>query len=432
MSDTTENMRGTRNTNTRTNTPNSNPPANAPISALPSQLDSIPISPSNQNLSPSIPLDSNSNPAPTSAQPSLAQRVQNSATGLARSAFSAQNPNSGAAHVLSGSINGKAGSGPASGPSTAAGYLVSQEVRGSGSSAASGQSTGTGALQEGFRNTSNDARGDGDVQGGFSIPALSAEQFQNEYGYEDTLARAQESIDLNTGTGPRSSVESLQSSGAGKWKGKKRAHDPIQGEYTTAWQRANAKTGVDTLSSTTDTDGAAVVSLLSDRSFDASFGTDFNSALDVDLDPDAAPPPLTTEKIKLLESFRREIAQEDKSGNISLTQSVSSTPQLSSLSLVPDIDTFLQENDPAGYTQLHRVKTSGVNTSLRDDVLANLPGAEDWVIVHERYHDEVWGYLRPALEAAKTEMEENKQGEEDYEDGPAVRRLKMILRHMKA
>ncbi|KAJ5708513.1 hypothetical protein N7488_008314 [Penicillium malachiteum] len=424
MSDTTENMRGTRNTNTRTDTPNSNPPANSPISA-PSQLDSIPISPSNQN--PSIPQDPNSNPAPTSAQPSLAQRVQNSATGLARSAFSAQNPHSGAAHVLFGSINGKAGSGSASGPSTGTGYLVSQEARGSGSSAL-GQAS-TGGLQEGFRNTTDDARGDRAVQGGFAISALSAEQFQNEYGYEHALA--QKSTDLNTGS-PRSSAESLQSSSAGKWKGKQRAQDPIQGEYTTAWQRASTKPGVETLSTTTDTDGAAVVSLLSDRSFDASFGTDVNSALDIDLDFDAAPPPLTSEEIKLLESFRREIAQEEKSGNIPSTQPVSSTPNLSSLSLVPDIDTFLQQNDPAGYTQLHGIKTSGINTSLRDDVLANLPGAEDWVSVHERYHDEVWGYLRPALEAAKTEMEENKQGEEDHEDGPAVRRLKMILKHMKA
>ncbi|KAJ5731521.1 uncharacterized protein N7483_006029 [Penicillium malachiteum] len=430
MSDTTENMRGTRNTNTRTGTPNSIPPVNAPISP-PSQLDSISISPSNQNNSPSIPLDSNSNPAPTSAQPSLAQRVQNSATGLARSAFSAQNPHSGAAHVLSDSINGKAGSGPASGPSTGTGYLVSQETRGSGSGAL-GQSTSTGALQDGFRNTTDDPRGDGAVQGGFSIPALSAEKFQNEYGYEDALAQAQESTDLSTGTGARSSAESLQSPGAGKWKGKQRAQDPIQGEYTTAWQRANAKTGVDTLSSTADTDGAAVVSLLSDRSFDASFITEFNPVLDLDLDPDAAPPPLTTEEIKLLESFRREIAQEKNAGNIPSTLPVSSNPQLSSLSLVPDIDTFLQQNDPAGYTQSHGIKTAGVNTFLRDDVLANLPGAEDWVSVHERYHDEVWGYLRPALEAAKTEMEENKQSEEDYEDGPAVRRLKMILKHMKA
>ncbi|KAJ5719935.1 hypothetical protein N7493_006813 [Penicillium malachiteum] len=428
MSDTTENMRGTRNTNTRTDTPNSNPPANAPISAPPSQLDSIPISPSNQN--PSIPLDSNLNPAPTSAQPSLAQRVQNSATGLARSAFSAQNPHSGAAHVLSGSINGKAGSGPASEPSAGTGYLASQEARGPGSSAL-GQAS-TGAPHEGFRNTADDACGDGIVQGGFSIPALSAEQFQNEYGYEDVLAQAHEFTDLNTGTGPRSSAESLQSSGAGKWKGKQRAQDPIQGEYTTAWQRASTKTGVETLSNTTDTDGAAVVSLLSDRSFDASFGTDANPDLDVDLDFDAAPSPLTTEEIKLLESFRREIAQEEKSGNIPSIQPVSSTPQLSSLSLVPDIDTFLQQNDPAGYTQSHGIKSSGRDTSLRDDVLANLPGAEDWVSVHERYHDEVWGYLRPALEAAKTEMEENKQDEEDHEDGPAVRRLKMILKHMKA
>jgi hypothetical protein len=72
--------------------------------------------------------------------------------------------------------------------------------------------------------------------------------------------------------------------------------------------------------------------------------------------------------------------------------------------------------------------------TLRDSVLEYLPGAEDWVTVHERYHDDVWGYLRPALEAAKAEIEERglEIQEGDENDGPAVRRLKMILKHMRA
>jgi hypothetical protein len=54
--------------------------------------------------------------------------------------------------------------------------------------------------------------------------------------------------------------------------------------------------------------------------------------------------------------------------------------------------------------------------------------------VDERYNDEVWGYLRPAVEAAAVEIqqqkEENTVREGDDGDGPAVKRLKMILRHM--
>ena len=54
--------------------------------------------------------------------------------------------------------------------------------------------------------------------------------------------------------------------------------------------------------------------------------------------------------------------------------------------------------------------------------------------VQERYVDDVWGYLEPVLEAAKEEIEDGDKfegtGHEDG-DGPAVRRLKMILVHMK-
>jgi len=77
---------------------------------------------------------------------------------------------------------------------------------------------------------------------------------------------------------------------------------------------------------------------------------------------------------------------------------------------------------------------TGSDTALRDRVLAELPGSNEWVEVQGRYHDEVWGYLRPALEAAREEIEQKKggsDGEGHDGDGPAVRRLKMILRHME-
>jgi hypothetical protein len=70
--------------------------------------------------------------------------------------------------------------------------------------------------------------------------------------------------------------------------------------------------------------------------------------------------------------------------------------------------------------------------ALRDEVLSRLPGAGDWVGVQERYHDEVWGFLEPVLEAAKTEIDA--RGEDGNtngaREGPAVRRLRMILGHM--
>src|SRR5699024_2601467 len=96
-------------------------------------------------------------------------------------------------------------------------------------------------------------------------------------------------------------------------------------------------------------------------------------------------------------------------------------------SLIPDIDNFLS-TVPA--------QTQNDATALRDAVLTGLPGAEEWVAVEEKYQDEVWGFLKTVLEEARREMEEKEENggdmEKGREDGPAVARLKMILRHMGA
>ncbi|KAJ5290953.1 hypothetical protein N7478_000204 [Penicillium angulare] len=395
MSDNPENMRGTRDTNARANdilakNGDGNANANTNNTTQPDRTQT------------SQPTNANSNTTP---HPSLAQRIQNSATGLARSAFA--DPS--AAQVLSGATNGKTGSSTSSGISST---VAREAYRPSNSSLPSGRTEQTArGTSEAFRES--------DVQeGGFSIPALSEEEFQRgEHAFEDG----------NWST-PRSSEGSLQASN-GNWKGKQRAHDPIQGEYTTAWDRANTNaqsTAGTAYYTETETDGAAVVSLLSSSSFDAGFTEPEN-----ELDPDAAPPPLTAEEIKLLDSFRRQMSEENSRITFPQTQTQSQPAHLSSLSLVPDIDTFLQQNDPSAYNSQTSRDGTSKSISLRDDVLAHLPGAEDWVGVHERYHDEVWGYLRPALEAAKVEIEENVEGTAHDGEGPAVRRLKMILEHMK-
>jgi hypothetical protein len=101
---------------------------------------------------------------------------------------------------------------------------------------------------------------------------------------------------------------------------------------------------------------------------------------------------------------------------------------ISGASLIPDIDTFLLENEHGSGVR------SESGSSLRDTIATYLPGAIDWMDVQERYVDDVWGYLEPVLEAAREEIEDGDKvegtGHEDG-DGPAVRRLKMILVHMK-
>ena len=141
---------------------------------------------------------------------------------------------------------------------------------------------------------------------------------------------------------------------------------------------------------------------------------------DTEIDIAAAPAPLSAAEREALDSFRKGMGldSEDKGQG-----------RLTGASLVPDIDVFLSQGFGGGIGE-GGLSTSA-STSLRDAVLTNLPGAEDWIGVQDRYHDEVWGFLQPVLEDARAEIEEKKEGLGPAEDGPAVRRLRMILMHMK-
>jgi hypothetical protein len=192
-------------------------------------------------------------------------------------------------------------------------------------------------------------------------------------------------------------------------------------------------------------DGAEVVSLLLDPSFqpglvtwdvenqdemDTSNNTHgLESGLGFDLDDDPldiegfprALAGLSPAEMQIIDSFRQRQQQPHHHQEENEQQ-----PQkkITGYSLIPDIDSFLAITS-----------TSSMNDdALRNEVITNLIGAEEWMNVDERYNDEVWGYLRPAVEAAAVEIqqqkEENTVREGDDGDGPAVKRLKMILRHM--
>lgn len=361
--------------------------------------------------------------------PSLSSRIQTSAAGLARSAF--QGGAGDIPQALSNLSDGKnGGSSSATARAGGQGYLYSNEtstgLRTQGSAGYAGQTSA-----ESFRESNSILP----ERGGFSLPDMTAEEFQRGDAYTE---RDSQTMMSGAAVGPenvhvssRSSLEDLQGV-TGSWKGKARAQDPMQLDYNTAWERAG-RMAVQPQSQSAQpvsTDGAAVVSLLSEASFDPNFDPGMN---EIDIDPAASPAPLTASEIETLELFRRQIGSSDTGVDGSLQQQPQQQQQqqFSGQSLIPDIDTFLQQNDP-GTTQVRNTSPDSV-TTLRDNVLANLPGAADWVTVQERYHDEVWGYLRPALEAAKAEMDERGGGDEGHgKDGPAVRRLKMILKHMKA
>ncbi|CAI7597707.1 unnamed protein product [Penicillium manginii] len=403
------------------------PPAHHPDSNLNASTSSSTPNPTpGQSTRAGTSAANNKNANPPS-QPSLATRIQSSATSLARSALTGP---SDYAQTLNTATQGKAAPGPSSGPTSAsasANYTTPQT-----NNAPSSQQQPTPAPT--FRTTPTT-----NPRGAFSIPNITEEEFQRVYTDTGTYGRAyyeetgpttalkpNESLNAGTGAGAdadasQTSLDDLQSH-TGPWKGKHRLQDPVQLEYTTAWERASPHKTYNTYTDTytpVSTDGDAVTALLADPSFDAANDDAENYHLDLELDTELAP--LSNEEVEMLESFRREFGV-SRSGSGSGRALPQGSVGLSSVSLVPDIDAFLNEHDGSG-------------VSLRDSVLAELPGSGEWVGVQERYHDEVWGYLRPALEAAREEIEEAKGGGGEGVghgdgDGPAVRRLKMILKHM--
>ncbi|KOS47711.1 hypothetical protein ACN38_g1354 [Penicillium nordicum] len=490
-----ENMRG-----------NPNPKSNTPVPA-PSPSASTSFTPSNKPPSTSAP------PAP-----SLVSRIQTSATGLAKSAFQ---PSPDLANTLASSTSSKPAGPSSSLPSTQTSRDLSANTTphgapGSGSGSGSGSAYAAQSFREHDTHTS--------TPGGFVLPALTEDEFQGNthaYGYDGIgIADNTEAHQLraNTTTTTRTADQNTDQSQdlqtpSSTWKGKARAHDPTQHQLETVWQRQWHEQTPQT-TTVPATDGAAVVSLLSDITFDPNF-EDPTTVPDTEIDIAAAPAPLSAAEREMLDSFRRGLGL-DVEGN---KEREKKDARLTGASLIPDIDVFLSQglgaesgigsgigsgagtgtgernamamatdsrsgsgfiptsirdavlrNIPGGTdwigaqdTDIDVLLSQGVgvgagsgsgigagigkgnttamgptstststSTSLRDAVLANLPGAGDWIGVQERYHDEVWGFLQPVLEDARAEIEEKgAEGLGAGEDGPAVRRLKMILMHMK-
>ncbi|KAJ5124887.1 uncharacterized protein N7515_008712 [Penicillium bovifimosum] len=346
-----ENMRG--------NPPNPNPNTNPQSSST---------STNNQSQSSST----SHNPSKT---PSLATRIQSSAAGLARSAFQ---PSTDTAQTLANSTSSK----PA--PSSSSFSLSTTHLQTARDLSAPSQAPSTShgpSRPETFRE-------DVDATTSFGLSPLTEEEFQSGTAYEsgllqsDPTTRPNEAApyDLQTTTGP--------------WKGKAR-QDPTQLQFETAWQRQQHNIQSEQL----DTDGSAVVHLLSDSTFDPNF-EDPVTINDTELDISAAPAPLSAAELEALDSFRRGLGLGPDGQDVEDARPA----RITGASLVPDIDTFLSQ-EGAG---IGLAGTGSGATSLRDNVLNRLPGAGDWVGVHERYHDEVWGYLEPVLEAAKAEIEETR------------------------
>ncbi|EEA18624.1 hypothetical protein TMatcc_010832 [Talaromyces marneffei ATCC 18224] len=183
-------------------------------------------------------------------------------------------------------------------------------------------------------------------------------------------------------------------------------------------------------------DGAEVVALLSNPSFQPGLVTwahNENQGGMVDgLEPvfDLNDDPFDTEgfplaiglspaEMQMIDMFRRQQPQHQQDQETH--EKEDRNKRITANSLVPDIDSILS----TAATNKHE--------ALREAVITNLVGAEEWLHVDQQYNEDVWGYLKPAVEAAAAELqqkEENPVKEGVDGDGPAVKRLRMILRHM--
>ncbi|EEH33799.1 hypothetical protein PAAG_04848 [Paracoccidioides lutzii Pb01] len=151
------------------------------------------------------------------------------------------------------------------------------------------------------------------------------------------------------------------------------------------------------------TDGQAVVSLLSSPSFQSTAFTP----------PESPQSELFELDTSMLPHSSSTISPTPLSKPPFTSAATTSIPTFlpSQLSLIPDIASILSaiQQQDCDWTQL--------------------PSVAEWLEVDQTYQDTVWGFLKPYVEAVRKEMGEKG---EIMDDGPAVKRLGLVLGHLSA
>ncbi|EEP77845.1 predicted protein [Uncinocarpus reesii 1704] len=302
------------------------------------------------------------------AEPSLSSRIQSSASGLVQSALNTRSPALG--HSLSSGLSRSLANSDKPDSSYGRAFLA-------------GESSAHGAindLQPSSRQHAASASGANAVRGG----GVHFESFRSSY----ISAADQENVELLKSFEDQLNIEAALSSPeshTGKGKGRMTTqettdlHAKPSALFESAWTQPASPT----------VDGSAVLSLLSDPSFDP-------------LTPSSVPPSPTLAP----------------TANTTTTTAAPLSNPLSPLSLLPDIQSLL---------------------SLPPDELDSIPTVSEWLDLDASYTDSVWGgMLKTYTEEARKEVEERKEtgADADMSDGgvyggPAVRRLGMILAHLK-
>ena len=153
-------------------------------------------------------------------------------------------------------------------------------------------------------------------------------------------------------------------------------------------------------------DGAAVVALLSDPAFTV----DEQPSSNLDLETDGAED----------ESYRR--LQTGKGMAKGMAKSVDVVHPPSPLGLMPDFG--------APWTLKHMLLATQNGIDERRHCLeAGFFEVQPWIDILNRYHDEVWGEMLPLVQEACKESTAANEKQRGPRDSPALRRLRMVLKH---
>ena len=152
-----------------------------------------------------------------------------------------------------------------------------------------------------------------------------------------------------------------------------------------------------------DSDGAAVIALLSDPAFT------------MDEEPSSALEPETDGA----EGRSYERLQTGKG----LAESVAILHLSSPLDLIPDFGAPWNPNDAVSKTR-KRIHERG---QLLESGLGEI---QPWIDILDRYHGEVWGDMLPLVKEAREELKAASGRQTMPRDGPAIQRLTMVLQHL--
>lgn len=307
----------------------------------------------------------------------LVGRIEASASGLMQSSFARSSP--GAVAESLASLN----------PSAAKGSSSSSAVSGSetsllGSGATDNKSAASGAYSTGefFRSNVGNSTQHG------------------QYSFDEFIAGRGVALPENNhihSNQHQDGAQTVPSEGHPQ-----QGRQPLKAQY---YDSTIQKDGAEELAKT-NIDGAAVIALLSDPKFD-------------------------TEEPPRSWAFEADEQNEriDRGHHVNGRPADAIIPHqpIGPLGLVPDLGVSAQLNNETDKRKGKDVPSKHTNSGLFDSGFGN----QSWLDIINNYHDEVWGDMLPLVQEARKEVEEAQSDMQDLQNRPAIRRLKLLLQHLK-